>query len=58
MEDQIRSRRFVRLLILMETAPKPPLLEVRSVSEIRGLDYIRSIRLDSGTQAAPAGETA
>ena len=58
MEEQIRSRRFGRLLAVMETAPKPPVLEVRSVSECRGLDYIGTIRLGSVPRAAPAGESA
>ena len=58
MEDQIRSRRFGRLLAVMETAPKKPVLEVRSMSETRGLDYISTIRLGYGAHAKPAGETA
>jgi quinol monooxygenase YgiN len=58
MEEQIRSRRFGRLLAVMETAPKPPVLEVRSMSDTRGLDYIGSIRLGSGPHAEPAGGSA
>ena len=42
MEDQIRSRRFGRLLAVMETTSRRPVLEVRSLSETRGLDYISS----------------
>ena len=57
MEDQIRSRRFGRLLAVMETAPKKPVLEVRSVSETLGLDYISTIRLGAGAHAKPAGES-
>jgi len=57
MEEQIRSRRFGRLLAVMETAPKKPVLEVRSLSETRGLDYISTLRLGSGTHAKAVGET-
>ena len=56
MEQQIISRRLGRLLALMETAPKPPVLEIRSISETRGLDYIGSIRLGDGAPGKPAGE--
>jgi quinol monooxygenase YgiN len=48
MEEQIISRRFGRLLAVMETAPRKPVLEVRSMSETRGLDYISTIRLGAG----------
>ena len=58
MEEQIRSRRFGRLLAVMETAPKKPLLEVRSMSETRGLDYISTIRLGSDTHVTPPGKSA
>lgn len=58
MEEQIRSRRFGRLLAVMETAPKPPVLEVRSMSETRGLDYISTIRLGSIPHTKPAGDSA
>jgi quinol monooxygenase YgiN len=58
MEEQIISRRLGRLLALMETAPKPPVLEIRSISETRGLDYIGSIRLGNDAHGQPAGESA
>jgi quinol monooxygenase YgiN len=58
MEEQIRSRRFGRLLAVMETAPKQPVLEVREMSETRGLDYIGSLRLGSGSHAESAVESA
>ena len=57
MDQQIRSRRFASLLALMETAPKPPVLEVRLISETRGLDYIGTIRLGSGAHAKPANQS-
>ncbi len=46
-EVQVRSQRFGMLLAIMETAPKAPDLEVRTVSEQRGLEYIRTVRLAS-----------
>jgi quinol monooxygenase YgiN len=58
MEEQIRSRRFGRLLEVMEAAPRKPVLEVRSMSETLGLDYISTIRLGSGPPTEPAGESA
>jgi hypothetical protein len=36
------------LLAIMETAPEAPSLEVHTVSEQRGLDYIRAVRLGAG----------
>ncbi len=47
-EAQLRSQRFGMLLSIMETAAEAPALEVRAVSEQRGLEYIRTIRADSG----------
>ncbi len=45
MDAQIRSPRFSTLLAIMETAPEAPDLEIRTVSEQRGLEYVRTIRL-------------
>jgi hypothetical protein len=45
LEPQLRSQRFGMLLAIMETAPEAPSLEVRTISEQRGLDYIRAVRL-------------
>ncbi len=47
-EAQVRSQRFGMLLAIMETAPEAPELEVRTISERRGLEYIRGVRLASG----------
>lgn len=47
-ESQLRSPRFGMLLAIMETAPEAPSLEVRTVFEQRGLDYIRAVRLGAG----------
>jgi quinol monooxygenase YgiN len=56
-DQQVRSRRFASLLALMETAPQAPALEVREISETRGLDYISTIRLGSDPHATPVSET-
>lgn len=53
-ESQLLSRRFATLLAIMESAPQAPELEVRTVSEQRGLDYVRSVRLPpDGAEAIP-----
>ncbi len=44
MNVQIRSPRFSTLLAIMETAPEAPELEIRTVTEQRGLEYVRLIR--------------
>ena len=44
LERRIRSERFSALLGLMEACPAAPLLELRFVSEIQGLDYVASVR--------------
>jgi quinol monooxygenase YgiN len=44
LEREIRSDRFTRLLSVMESSPKPPVLEFLSVSQIRGLEYIAEVR--------------
>ncbi len=56
LDSQLRSQRFGMLLAIMETAPEPPDLEVRTISEQRGLEYVRSIRLASlGLASATEG---
>jgi quinol monooxygenase YgiN len=40
----IRSSRFTDLLSLMETSPEAPVLEVRTVSAVSGLDYVKAVR--------------
>lgn len=54
-ESQVRSQRFGMLLAIMETAPEPPDLELRTISEQRGLEYVRTIRLASPGRASAAG---
>jgi len=44
LKSHIRSRCFTELLLLMETAPVAPILEVRAVPETHGLEYIEAIR--------------
>ncbi len=45
LRSHIRSRCFTQLLMLMETAPEAPVLEIRSVSQVVGLEYIDAVRL-------------
>ncbi len=47
LDFQLRSQRFGMLLAIMETAPQAPALEVRTIADQRGLEYVRSIRLAS-----------
>ena len=44
LERRIRSERFGALLGLMEACPAAPLLELRFVSDVQGLDYVASVR--------------
>jgi quinol monooxygenase YgiN len=44
LERRIRSERFGALLGLMELCPSAPLLELRFMSEVQGLDYVASVR--------------
>ncbi len=53
LEVQLRSQRFGMLLAIMETAPQAPALEVRTIADQRGLEYIRSIRLASPGMTSP-----
>lgn len=48
LESQLRSQRFSMLLAIMETAPEPPELEVRTISERRDLEYVSAVRLNPG----------
>lgn len=57
-EEQVRSRRFDRLLAAMETAPRKHVLAVRSVFETRGRDYFSTIRLGYSPHEEWAGEGA
>lgn len=44
LERRIRTERFAELLELMEACPVAPSLELRFVSDVRGLDYVASVR--------------
>jgi quinol monooxygenase YgiN len=44
LKSHIRSRCFTDLLMLMETASEAPILEVRFLSKIIGLEYIEAVR--------------
>ena len=43
-QSHIRSSCFTDLLMLMETAPEAPELEVRSVGQVHGLEYVEAVR--------------
>ena len=44
LEGRIRSERFGALLGLMEACRAAPHLELRFMSEVKGLDYVASVR--------------
>jgi quinol monooxygenase YgiN len=44
LQSHIRCRSFTSLLLLMETAAEAPVLEVRSVQAVHGLEYIEAVR--------------
>ena len=44
LKSHIRSSCFTDLLRLMETAPEAPVLEVRAVCEVHGLEYVEAVR--------------
>jgi quinol monooxygenase YgiN len=45
----IRSSCFTDLLLLMETSPEVPVLEVGAVSAVSGLEYVEAVRFGTGT---------
>jgi quinol monooxygenase YgiN len=44
LQSHIRSSSFTELLMLMETTPEVPVLEVRWVREVYGLEYVEAVR--------------
>lgn len=44
LDRQIRSMRFTRLLSLMEDADQPPELKLSWVTDVKGLEYLESVR--------------
>jgi quinol monooxygenase YgiN len=47
LKSHIRSAYFTDLLMLMETAPVAPILEVHSVADILGLGYVETVRFSN-----------
>ena len=45
LDQQIRSIHYTRLLALMEAAAEPPNLQVNWVTEVKGLEYLETVRL-------------
>lgn len=44
LKSHIRSSCFTDLLMLMETSPEVPLLEIHSVTDVFGMKYIETVR--------------
>ena len=44
LKSHIRSSCFTELLLLMETAPEAPVLDVRDIPITHGLEYIEAVR--------------
>lgn len=44
LKSHIRSSSFTDLLMLMETFPEAPVLEVRSIGANLGLEYVEAVR--------------
>jgi quinol monooxygenase YgiN len=44
LKSHIRSSCLTNLLMLMETAPEEPVLEIRSVNDVHGLEYVEAVR--------------
>jgi quinol monooxygenase YgiN len=44
LKSHIRSSCFTDLLLLMETAPEAPVLEVHAIPKTHGLEYIEAVR--------------
>ncbi len=53
LEREIRSDRFTRLLSIMESSPKPPVLEFWFNWQTRGLEYIAKVRNSSSERQPP-----
>ena len=47
LKSHIRSSCFTDLLMLMETAPAAPVLEVHSVTDMAGLEYVETVRFSN-----------
>jgi quinol monooxygenase YgiN len=51
LQERIRTASFSQLLAVMETAPAEPSFEVRTISEVRGLQFVAEVREPSPTVA-------
>lgn len=47
LKSHIRSSCFTDLLLLMETSSDSPILEVRSISGVHGLEYVEAVRFSN-----------
>jgi quinol monooxygenase YgiN len=45
LDRQIRSSHYTRLLALMEEAARPPEFRLNWVTDVKGLEYLESVRL-------------
>ena len=45
LDRQIRSSHYTRLLALMEAASEPPDLRLNWVTDVKGLEYLETVRL-------------
>jgi quinol monooxygenase YgiN len=55
MRMRVRSRRFTRLLEVLESAPQAPDVQFDFVTETRGLDYVAEVRGADGMADALPG---
>jgi quinol monooxygenase YgiN len=56
LEQHMRSARYERLLALMETSDRPPVLRYYAVSGARGLEYLEAVRLGTGAPPCSQGK--
>ena len=45
LDRQIRSSHYTRLLVIVEQAAEPPELRLNWVTDVKGLEYLESVRL-------------
>jgi quinol monooxygenase YgiN len=57
LDRRLRSPDFRTLLALLEAAAAAPVVEFRTVSEIRGLDYVAAVRGETGDDPVTASST-
>jgi quinol monooxygenase YgiN len=57
MRRRVRSKRFTRLLEVLESAPAPPSIQFDFVTETRGLDYVAEVRDSARTREALPRDT-